>query len=649
MCGICGEWYRDEPGQASLVTLDRMCKVLAHRGPDGQGLYLSGQGQRVVKLGEAAGPEAETRRGRIGLGHRRLSIIDLATGAQPLANEDGSIWIVFNGEIYNFRQLRAELAARGHSFSTASDTESIVHLYEEHGDGCVPLLNGMFAFALWDERQERLLLARDRFGIKPLFYAWDGRRLVFGSELKAILEVSPDRDIDPEALHDFLSFNYIPGPRTIYRGIQKLQPGHVLVADRHGIRVERYWHSPLAAARPEYAAMGPEQAADELLARMRRAVAAQMVSDVPLGVFLSGGLDSGTLVALMSEVSNQPVRTFSIGFEERSYSELPAARRIATRFRTDHTELIVTPDVRSLLPTLVRSFDEPFADSSAIPTYYVSQLARSSVTVALGGDGGDEVFAGYETYTADRLATLYRRLPQPFREWFIRPLVNLLPSSEAKVSFDYKAKRFVENAAKPAERAHVAWKAVFGEAEKRRLYREGYPRPQRDSFDAFGAYFDECPAGAPLDRAQYADMAVYLPDDILVKVDRMSMAHSLEVRVPFLDNDVVDFTASLPPRLRLHGLTKKYILKRAVGGLLPRQTVHGRKRGFNVPIGRWLRQDLRDLVGDYLSESSIRRQGVFEPRAVADLVHRHHARQADYARHLWGLLMFCMWKDQQSA
>ncbi len=651
MCGICGEWYRDPSAQGvCLSALGRMCKVLGHRGPDGQGLYMQAPGRRIAVSGGQAESALTEWRGRIGLGHRRLSIIDLATGTQPLSNEDGSTWIVFNGEIYNFQALRAQLEARGHRFSTKTDTETIVHLYEDRKEACVQALNGMFAFAIWDEGPGRLLLARDRFGIKPLFYSWDGRRLLFASEMKAIVEVLPDRNIDLEALHDYLSLNYIPGPRTIYREIRKLQPGHVLVAEAHGVRIHRYWDVPYGqdAGSRDKTQVGREEAAAELLCQLRRAVADQMVSDVPLGVFLSGGLDSSTLVALMSEVSDRPVRTFSIGFEEQGYNELPRARSVASRFGTDHTELIVRPDVRDLLPVLVRSFDEPFADSSAIPTYYVSQLARSRVTVVLGGDGGDEVFAGYETYVATKLAGVYRRLPWPLRRWCIRPVVDWLPTSDGKVSFDYKAKRFVQGAELPPARAHFSWKAIFSHEAKAQLYRPGVPHPEQNSFEVFGRRFEAGNGAETLDRLQYMDMKIYLPDDILVKVDRMSMANSLEVRVPFLDHEVVEFVASLPSYLRLHGLTKKFILKRAVHGLLPLGIVRGRKRGFNVPIGRWLRQELQDLVHDYLSPCLLKRQGHFDPAVVTHMVRLHNESRVDYSRNLWGLLMFSMWNEQEA-
>jgi asparagine synthase (glutamine-hydrolysing) len=648
VCGICGEWYIDPSSQeVEARRLYRMNATLSHRGPDGQGIYVQGaNGGSLLDSADAA--ILERSRGRVGLAHRRLSVIDLATGSQPMTNEDGTIWVVFNGEIYNFRELRAELEGHGHHFSTRSDTEVLLHLYEQHGEECALWLNGMFAFALWDERRERILLARDQVGIKPLFYSWNGRRLLFASELKALAAALAQRPVDYQALHDYLSLNYIPGPRTIYRDVFKLQPGHLLIGDRNGISLQRYWDVPFAAERSVgTVGASTDELAGELLERLRRAVRAQMVSDVPLGVFLSGGLDSSTLVALASEVSDRPVRTFSIGFKDPSYSELDGARLVASRFGTEHTDLVLDGDERELVPELVRSFDEPFADSSAIPTYYVSRLARSRVTVALGGDGGDEVFAGYHTYVAAKLAQRYRRLPRIVRRGLVSPLVHLLPSSEAKISVDYMAKRFVKGAELPEERAHFSWKEIFAEDAKAQLYADTCRCERADSFETFARYFAQCSQGELLDRLQYVDMKVYLPDDILVKVDRMSMAHSLEVRVPFLDLAVVEFAASLPPTARVNGWNKKFILKQAVKRLLPKQIIQGRKRGFNVPLAGWLRRDLRELVHDYLAPAMIQRQGFFKPPAVAELVRRHESGTFDYGRNLWALLILGIWTEQQ--
>jgi asparagine synthase (glutamine-hydrolysing) len=650
MCGICGVWYvNDGNGGVGQAVLHSMVEILKHRGPDGEGYYLQKGGRRAVAFGRENAAQMNGWQGRIGLGHRRLSIIDLFSGAQPLSNENRSVWIVFNGEIYNYPELRKQLEERQHQFSTQTDTETIVHLYEDYGDEHVRLLNGMFAYALWDEPRQRLFLARDCFGIKPLFYSWNGQRLLFASEIKAILEVLPRRDIDLQALHDYLSLNYVPGPRTIYGEIRKLQPGHIMIAEGNRIEIKQYSDVPFGVVKSSANGrrFSVEDAAVELRHRLRRAVAAQMVSDVPLGVFLSGGLDSSTLVGLMSEVADRPVRTFSIGFDEQSYCELPAAQLVASRFLTDHTELVIRPDIRDLLYVLVQSFDEPFGDSSAIPTFYLSQMARQHVTVALGGDGADEIFAGYQQYAATKLSAYYRRLPRLVCTSIISPLVHRLPTSDAKISFDYKAKRFVDGAALSPEQAHFSWRLIFSEDAKSELYRDGYSSRSDDSF----RIFDECFAGRRaaelLDRVQYADMKVYLPDDILVKIDRMSMVNSLEVRVPFLDHDVVDFVSSLPSSFRMRGLTKKYILKRAMRNLLPSKITRGRKQGFNVPIGKWLRHELRDVVQYYLAPSMVDRHGYFNSRVITDMVRRHDERQVDYSRNIWGLLVFSIWNEQQ--
>ena len=647
MCGICGEWYSDSDRQrVEPERIKRMSQTLHHRGPDGEGIYLDGAAGPILLPPNANGAYSRMR-GRVGLGHRRLSIIDLATGSQPMANEDGTVWVVFNGEIYNFRSLRAQLETRGHRFTTQSDTEVLVHLYEDYGDDCVKWLRGMFAFALWDARRERLLLARDQVGIKPLFYSWDNGRLLFASELKALTAVTEDRPIDFQALHDYLSLNYIPGPRTIYRNMHKLQPGHILVGDKGGIRVSRYWDVPFGTEREVMGRAGEEELAEELRARLRQAVSDHLVSDVPLGVFLSGGLDSSTLVALMSEIGAGPIRTFSIGFQNPSYSETSDARLIAERFGTDHSELILDGKIGEIVPAVVGSFDEPFADSSAIPTYYVAHLARARVTVALGGDGGDEVLAGYHTYHATHLAQLYRRLPEVIRQRVVAPLVGRLPTSETKLGFDYMAKRFVRGAELPADRAHIAWREIFSEEGKAQLYAQGLGESVEDSFNNFGRHFGEREQAVLLDRMQYVDMKVYLPDDILVKVDRMSMAHSLEVRVPFLDLEVINFAAALPVKARLNGRVKKYLLRKAVADLLPAAIVKGRKRGFNVPLAAWMRRELREVAGDYLSPEVIGRQGWFKPEVVTNLIDQHNSGKVDHGRNLWALLVMSIWSRQQ--
>jgi len=625
MCGIAGKLNIDKQKPVDPGLIRAMCQTLSHRGPDDEGIYVDGP---------------------VGLGMRRLSIIDLVGGHQPLSNEDGTVWVVFNGEIYNYRDLRPGLEARGHVFATSSDTEAIVHLYEEYGPDFVHHLRGMFAIALWDKARETLLLVRDRLGIKPLYYAALGDRLVFGSELKALLADGISREIDRQALHEYLSYNYVPGPRSIFKAVKKLQPGHRLIA-RHGhVTVEAYW-SPEATEGSGHSDTEPvAHYVERLTELLKESVRYRLIADVPLGVFLSGGLDSSTVVAVMREVSANPIKTFSIGFEDASFNELPYARLVARHFETEHHEFVVRPDAVDLLPKLVHFFDEPFADSSAIPCYYLSELARQHVTVALGGDGGDEVFAGYETYTAYKIASLYRGL-SPRLTGMIPPLVARLPVSHKKISFDYKAKRFVQAALLPPERAHYAWKEVFSDEMKRDLY-AGAGGPLEDPFGAFERQFADCQATAMLSRLQYVDLRVYLPDDILVKVDRTSMAHSLEARVPLLDHKLVEFAATIPSELMLRGLRKKYLLKRAMAHRLPRQILNRKKGGFNVPVPAWLRHDLRDHVRDVLSDKRLREQGFFNPGCVQQMIQQHAELKADYSRNIWGLLIFALWHEEHA-
>lgn len=623
MCGIVGKLHFDNTCVVHPQLIRDMCATITHRGPDDEGVY-------------AHGP--------VGLGMRRLSIIDLAGGQQPIANEDRTVWVVFNGEIYNYRELRPLLEAKGHQFATHSDTEVIVHLYEEYGEDFPTHLRGMFAIALWDTAQETLILARDRLGKKPLYYAEHAGRLVFGSELKTLLVDGLPRDVDPQALHEFLSYNYIPGPRTIFQVAKKLQPGHRLVARRGRISISPYWQ-PELHLEPESRIQPIAYYVERLTDLLKESVRYRLISDVPLGVFLSGGVDSSTLVAIMREVSSERIKSFSIGFEDKSFNELPYAREIARHFETDHYDLVVKPDALDLLPKLVHFFDEPFADSSAIPVYYLSELARRHVTVALGGDGGDELFAGYETYSAYKLAGLYRRLPQPVQHLVPR-LIAKLPVSHAKVSFDYKAKRFIQGALLTPERGHYAWKEVFSPEMKHQLYATLDSQQLHDPFQVFEREFNACQQAPMLSRLQYVDQRVYLPDDILVKVDRMSMAHSLEVRAPLLDHKLVEFALTIPPEFQLKGLKKKYLLKRAMEHKLPAGVLSRKKAGFNVPIPGWLRHELRDYTQDVLSERRLREQGFFDPRYIQQLIHDHNDMSVDYSRNLWGLLIFMLWHEQ---
>ncbi len=631
MCGICGKLYFDPARAVEGEVISSMCDVIRYRGPDDEGVYINGN---------------------IGLGMRRLSIIDVEGGKQPIRNEDGTIWVVYNGEIYNFPELKDKLIKRGHRFYTRSDTEVIVHLYEDLGEGFVQELNGMFGIALWDDRNKKLILARDRVGIKPLFYAVFPDKLIFGSEIKSILQDNVSRDVDFEALHDYLSLNYVPAPRTMFKGIKKLEPGNVLICQNGRVRTEKYWDVQYGASDDQSLVSrlnNEDYCAERLLELLKDSVKRHLISDVPLGVFLSGGIDSSAIVALMSQAVTGKIKTFTIGFEERSYNEVDSARLIAKRFNTEHHELFVKPDAVELLPELIRFFDEPYADSSAIPVYYVSKLAREHVKVALGGDGGDEIFAGYITYPAYRLASLYRKMPRILTEMLIPFFVNMIPVSDKKVSFDYKAKRFVEGALLPPELGHFWWKVIFTEELKQRLYSDdlkGTLNGFRDSFQVFNRYFDSCSTSDTLQRLLYVDLKIYLPDDILVKVDRMSMAHSLEARVPFLDREVVDFMAGVPSRLKMKGLKTKYILKRALERLLPKEILKKKKGGFNVPIPSWIRNNLKDAVMDTLSPSKVRSLGYFNEKNVSQILKMHMEGRVDYSRNIWGLFMFMLWYDE---
>ena len=629
MCGITGKVYYDQDRPVEQRTLRAMCQSLVHRGPDDDGFYL---------------------KGNIGLAMRRLSIIDLQTGKQPIHNEDRTIWIVCNGEIYNFPDLRRDLETKGHRFYTRTDTEVIVHLYEDQGLDFVQYLNGMFALALWDENQRQLVLARDRLGIKPLFYAQLPDRFLFGSEIKAILADNLRPAIDLQALNQYLSLLYIPAPRTIHREIRKLEAGHVLIYQGGKSTIRRYWDlSPIQPMIIDRSEVADVQAG--LRDLLKEAVRCRLVSDVPLGAFLSGGLDSSTVVALMRDSHNGPIKTFSIGFNDPSYNELPYARLVAQRFESDHTELTVTPNVADLVPKLVYHFDEPFADSSAVPTYYLSQLTRQHVTVALGGDGGDEVFAGYMTYQADKLARGYERLPSFLTRRLLPALVHRLPVSDSKVSFDFRARRFVDNAFLEPGRRHYAWKAFFDDAMKQTVLSEevlGSLEGSLDAYPVFQRHYDTVPHHGPLNRFLYTDTKAYLADDILVKVDRMSMAHSLEVRVPLLDHRVVEYMFRLPGHLKMPGLKSKSFLKKTMRDKLPRRILTRRKGGFNVPIPVWLKHELRPLVMEYLSPMRIKNQGVFNPETMRRIVTEHMAGVADYSRNIWAVLVFNLWYEMHN-
>jgi asparagine synthase (glutamine-hydrolysing) len=622
VCGICGLISLDGAIPPDADALARMNETLVHRGPDSDGVLLDGP---------------------VGLAARRLSIIDLAGGDQPIANEDHTVHVVQNGEIYNYRALRADLERRGHSFSTHGDTEVLVHLYEERGPSFVEELRGMFAVALWDSRRRRLLLARDRFGIKPLYYRRVEGVLSFGSELKALLrQPGFSHDVDPDALEAFLAFNSIPAPLTIFKEARKLPAGHMLVWEGGEPEISRYAR-PRPVPADQVRSEGFHDLAVELRERLRDSVRAHLVADVPVGVLLSGGIDSSALTALAAEESAGQVSTFSIGFEESSFDELAQARLVAERYGTDHHELVLRPDAVELLPKLAEAFDEPFADSSALPTYLVSQLAARSVKVALSGEGGDELFGGYYTYVADVLAPRLGPIAPA-----LSPIVRRLPSSSSKASFDYKAKRFISGARLPPLERHHAWKEIFS-PEARAGLLSAQSDDRLDPLDLYRARYAETDGAEQLARLQDVDLGVYLVDDLLVKTDRASMAHSLEARVPFCDEAVSELALALPSRHKVRGLAKKRLLRRAVAPLLPRQITQGKKQGFSIPVAAWLRGELEPFARETLSSETLARQGYFHPGAVARLIDAHVARREDLSRQIWGLMAFTLWVDRYAA
>ena len=598
-----------------------MCDAIKHRGPDDDGFYVNGS---------------------VALGMRRLSIIDVKGGQQPIHNQDRTAWIVFNGEIYNYRELRRDLEKLGHRFYTNSDTEAIVHAYDQYGADCPKHLRGMFAFAIWDERTQELFLARDRVGKKPLLYAHINGDLVFGSEFSALLlHPQISKDIDTRAIDYYLSFMCVPAPLTAYQQIRKLEPGHSLRWKQGEIQVQRYWQPNFS----NKIAITEEEAGERAIEILRDAVRVRLMSEVPLGAFLSGGVDSSAVVALMSEVSSEPVKTFSIGFEEQDFSELHHARRVAEHVGADHHEFIVRPDALEVLPTLVEHYGEPYADSSAIPTYYVARETRKHVTVALNGDGGDESFAGYERYAAMRLAEKYYRLPSFLRNSVIKPAADLLPTYEHRRSRLRDAKRFIRAASLPRVDRYMRWVSVFDAASKADLYSDSFRHQTRElhASDTLEAWFAYANGAGIVDASLLTDIMTYLPNDLLVKVDIATMAVSLEARSPFLDHHVIEFAASLPEKYKLHGLTTKYLLKRVLKKLLPTENLERKKMGFGVPIGHWFRGRLQPFLRQTLLSQRALSRGLFNSEMVRRMIELHTRGERDYSHQLWTLLMLELW------
>jgi asparagine synthase (glutamine-hydrolysing) len=623
MCGIVGAVHFDQQ-PVRACAIQQMNDILRHRGPDDAGVLVDGAA---------------------GLGHRRLTIIDLSpAGHQPMSNEDGTIWVTYNGEIYNFPELREELSRRGHTFSSRTDTEVIVHGYEEWGERCVERFNGMFAFGLWDMRQRKLLLARDRLGIKPLFYYIDAGKLLFASEIKAILHY-PDvnRELDPSAIYDYLSLNYVPAPKTPFAHIRVLRPGHWLTVQDGGLKEEQYWDICISNPQPP---RSEREYIEDITALIRDAVRRRLIADVPLGGFLSGGLDSSAILYFMKQAGHESLKTFNVGFPEKSYDESAYARFVAQHVGTTHYEVFCRPvDFRDLLETIAWHADNLTADISMVPMYLLARLARKQVTVVLSGDGGDEVFGGYLTYQADVLANYYRRLPTWLRRYLVRPIVAALPNSSRKQSFDFKLKKFIAGAEFSPDKAHYAWRTIFSDEEKMQVLSSDFLETvhDQDSAACYQHHFAHAHNGSELDKIFYADFKVFLADSILAKVDSMTMAHALEARVPLLDYRLVELSASIPSGLKIKGLDTKHIFKQAMAPHLPRQIVFRKKEGFHPPMAAWFRRELRSFVNDVLCGENLRSIGMFNTPYIDALKGQHFAGAENHAFKLWSLMNFVAW------
>ena len=621
MCGIVGfiSKEKDAPVSEREILLDRMCKIITHRGPDEQGLAVQG---------------------RAALGMRRLSIIDLKCGQQPIYTEDGNLFIVFNGEIYNYLELKKELERLGHRFKTNSDTETILLAYKEFGAECLQKLRGMFAFAIWNKRDESLFIARDRVGKKPLFYSLTEQgTFVFGSELKVLQthgEISTE--IDYSALDSYLTFGYVPEEFCIFRDVRKLAPGHFLIFKDGKIKTEKYWdfrYSKVENLKSE------DEYAEKLRELIKESVKIRLISEVPLGAFLSGGVDSSTIVGMMSQISETPVKTFSIGFNEDSFDELKYARIAAKHFNTEHHEFIVTPDLVEIVDELVWHFDEPFADPSSLPTFMVSKMAREFVTVVLSGDGGDELFAGYTRYVTDKKRSGLGRLPSALRKNLLKPLSEALPHSA-------KGKNYLYNISLEAVERYIDSVSHFGHLQRKSLYSANFLQNLNGDFGKaekiFGQIARQVSTGNPIDNLLYLDSKTYLPSDILTKVDRMSMAASLEARVPLLDHKLIEFVMQIPTELKLKGLETKYIFRKAVKGIVPDEILNRPKQGFGVPIGDWINLQLKQRIHETLSERKTLERGFFDAKYIKVLLDEHSNKRRDHSYALWILYILELWQ-----
>ncbi len=628
MCGICGKI----DFQGSIIDreiIDKMTDSLAYRGPDDRGVFTSGH---------------------VGLGHRRLSIIDLSSsGRQPMSNEDESIWLVFNGEIYDFEKHRKELMQKGHIFKSRTDSEALIHLYEDHGADCVKYINGMFAFAIWDKKQDRIMLARDRLGIKPMHYFWNGQKLSFASEIKALLcDPSIPRDMNPVALDLYLTLNYIPCPETIFKGINKLEPGALLLAEKGRIASKKYWDIRGYSHDSQQKTDDIEEAKKTLYELLESSVRRRLISDVPLGAFLSGGIDSSIIVALMAKNSSKQIRTFSIGYKDiPSFDETVYAEEVARFHNTDHRSFMLGfKDMIEAIPQVLDLVDEPFADSSAIPTYIISRETRKHVTVAMSGDGGDELFAGYRMYKGENWARAYGAIPSFIRKYLIEPVVTGLPDARDNPALEQirRIKKFIKGMSNSFSERYYNWREVFPynvrqdilvQPPEKNLYLDYVVEKIISSKKLF--------PDDSINLMLYMDMTGLLNNDMLTKVDRMSMANSLEVRVPLLDYTVAEYAFMLDGNMKLRGNRGKYILMETFRDLLP-SSLHNRpKAGFEVPLGAWLRNELKFLIDEYLERGRIKRQGIFNYDVIDILVKDHITRRRDTSWHLWNLIVFQYW------
>ncbi len=631
MCGICGFSHKNQNQEFLRLTLKNMCDTMVHRGPDDWGIYFDKA---------------------MALGMRRLSIIDLETGHQPYINEDKSIWMVYNGEIYNFQELRDKLLKQGHRFSTKSDGEVILHLYEEKGDLFVEDINGMFGVALWDSKERCLILARDRLGIKPLHYLLDNEgNIAFASEIKALLRYPHWKPkLDLRSLDLYLTFEYVPTPNTVYEGVSKLPSGHILIYKNGCVNLRQYWDLDYASGKTDKTGLNESECAEQYINLLEAAVKRRLISDVPLGTFLSGGIDSSLVTALAKRNADHPIESFQIGFHERSFDESSYAKQAARYININHNHKIFdTSQMLDVLPQICNILDEPFGDASLLPTFLLCRFCKEYVTVALSGDGGDELFAGYYTYQAHRLARLYLALPGILRHQFIEPFIRRLPVSDKNFSFDFKAKRFIYGIDELPEIRHALWMGSFSPKDKLSLFQPEIAEllSEHDTFKLIRNYVVKAGANHPIHTILYLDAKLYLGDDLLVKVDRASMANSLEVRVPLLDHTCVEFVTRLPFEFKLDGLKTKYLLKKAASSYLPGNIINRRKKGFGIPVAKWIKGELKELFLDTFAPDRIRREGLFNPDVILRMLNDHLAGIADYRKPLWTLFMFEQWLSKR--